>query len=196
MAGSPHRNLRIMGEICGDKGASGVVLVTTMWDLLKNADVGITREKDLIENFWSEMISHGATFDRFTNSSDSAWSIIDRLVSKNTTGVVLLIQEEIAQLGRALEETKAAQALLADLHRLQARQKHQLVTLKSLVKAQTDAISPQDLQERITIMEGQINLTSELIDKLQISFGRRIILFFKRNGNGVSLFWVLLCPLL
>jgi len=30
MSGSPNCNLRVMGDLCGDKGAAGVCLVTTM----------------------------------------------------------------------------------------------------------------------------------------------------------------------
>ncbi|KAF9555465.1 hypothetical protein CPC08DRAFT_607219, partial [Agrocybe pediades] len=79
VSGAPNRNMRLMGDLCGTKGAAGAVLVTTMWDQLRSDDIGIRREQDLIKNFWRDMVSNGSTVDRFFNDQASAWDIVGKL---------------------------------------------------------------------------------------------------------------------
>ncbi|KDR82096.1 hypothetical protein GALMADRAFT_115026, partial [Galerina marginata CBS 339.88] len=55
MSGAYYQNLRMFDELCGEKAAANVVLVTTMWDKVE-ADVGEMREEDLTKNYWKKMI--------------------------------------------------------------------------------------------------------------------------------------------
>lgn len=56
MSGSPHRNLRMFGQLCGDQASRNVILITTMWDNIE-VEVGLRREKELREKFWKVRVS-------------------------------------------------------------------------------------------------------------------------------------------
>ena len=119
MSGTPHRNLLMFEELTGPKSAKNVVLASTMWDKLHpKFDNGNTREKDLEKKYWNVMIHHGATVERFLNTSDSAWSIIDNVVKRNEGKAVLLIQEEMMVRKTSLLKTSAGKALYLDPNRL------------------------------------------------------------------------------
>jgi hypothetical protein len=85
---------------------------------------GNEREKGLKEEYWNFMIYHGATVERFLNTSDSAWSIIDNVVkrNKNDQKAVLLFQQEMIDQKKSLSATSAGRALSRDLDRLVERQ--------------------------------------------------------------------------
>ena len=105
---TPHRNLNMFSELTGPGSAKNVVLITTMWDTGQSADLGDEREKRLKEEYWKEMIDHGATVQRFLNHSVSAWNIINSIV-KNKEKTALIFQKERVE--RDLEETRAWKAL-------------------------------------------------------------------------------------
>ena len=119
MSGTPHRNLLMFEELTGPRSAKNVVLATTMWDKLHpEFDDGNKREKGLEKKYWNVMIHHGATVERFLNTSDSAWSIIDNVVKRNARKAVLLIQEEMMVQKTSLLKTSAGKALYRDPNKL------------------------------------------------------------------------------
>jgi len=121
MSGAPHRNLRMFEELTGPRSAKNVVLATTMWDKLHpQFDDGNKREKGLEEKYWNVMIHHGATVERFLNTSDSAWSMIDKVVKRDEPKAVLLIQEEMIVQKTPLLATSAGKALYRDPNQLAA----------------------------------------------------------------------------
>ena len=142
MGGSPHRNLRMFGELCGDQAVKKVVLVTTMWDIVQR-DIGVRRENELFEKFWKTMINYGASTARFSNSADSAWKIIDLILKQHSTEV-LLLQEELVDLKRPLFETQAGKTLSSDLQRLLAGQQD---TVRALAEQAQEQSNPQLAQE-------------------------------------------------
>ena len=142
MGGSPHRNLRMFGELCGDNAAKKVVLATTMWDKVQH-DTGVRRERELFEKFWKTMISYGASTSRFSNSADSAWKIVEIILKQHETEV-LLLQEEIVDLKIALHETQAGKTLYSDLQRLLVEQRD---TVRSLVEHAREQSNPQLAQK-------------------------------------------------
>ena len=119
MTGSPLRNFRMFAELCGKIAAKKVVLVTTMWDKVQQ-DTGISREKDLFENSWKTMITWGASTARFLNSADSAWKVIDPILSLKQPVAEVLLLQELVDLKRPLSETKAGKALYSDKQKLLA----------------------------------------------------------------------------
>jgi len=125
MSATPHRNLLMFEELTGPRSAKNVVLATTMWDKLHpQFDDGNKRVKGLEEKYWNVMIHHGATVERFLNTSDSAWSMIDNVVKRNKheQKAVLLIQEETVDRKQPLLATAAGKALFLDFDRLIERQ--------------------------------------------------------------------------
>ncbi|KAJ3559609.1 hypothetical protein NP233_g11224 [Leucocoprinus birnbaumii] len=119
MAGTPYKNLRMFGKLCGDVAMNRVMLVTTMWQKLRKAEqregVGEDREKELKENFWKTLIDQGSQVERLKEATyDEAWRIVTLLIDKrleeNRPDAVLL-QEELVDKGIALNETQAGQEL-------------------------------------------------------------------------------------
>jgi hypothetical protein len=125
MSATPHRNLFMFAELTGPRAAENVVLATTMWDKLHpKLDNGSKREQCLKEEYWNVMIHHGATVERFLNTSNSAWSIVDNVFNRNENDqkTALQFQEERVDRKKRLKETSAAKALSRDIDRLVQRQ--------------------------------------------------------------------------
>jgi hypothetical protein len=186
MGGSPHRNLRMFGELCGDQAAKKVVLVTTMWDKVQHA-TGTRREDELFANYWKTMINYGASTARFLNDADSAWKIIDPILKQHHATEVLLLQEELVDLNRALNETQAGKTLYSDLQKLLAEQRD---TVRSLADQARDESNPQlahQLEDELKRIQKDFDKTFGEIKNLKIPLGKRIKLFFGKKSQGVRL---------
>jgi len=125
MSATPHRHLLMFAGLTGPGSAKNVVLATTMWDKLHpQLDDGDKREKGLEQRYWNVMIHHGATVERFLNTSDSAWSIVDNVVKRNKSNqkAMLLIQEEMIKQKKSLPATSAGKALNRDPNQLAEEQ--------------------------------------------------------------------------
>ena len=92
MVGTPYRNLRTFGELCGDNAMKKVVLVTTMRDKVQQ-DTGVRREKVFVDNYWKTMIKYCASTARFYNSADSARKIVEIILKQHETEVLLLAEQ-------------------------------------------------------------------------------------------------------
>ena len=186
MAGTPHRNLRMFGEIIGDQAVKKVVLVTTMWDRIQ-LEKGNRREKELREKYWNTMLNYGASTARFTNSADSAWKIVDIIAGQHETEV-LLLQEELVDLKRALNETQAGKTLYSDLQKLLAEQRD---TTRSLAEQARDESNPQlahQLEAELKRIQKDFDKTFDKLKGLKVPFGKRLILlFFGKKSRGVRL---------
>jgi hypothetical protein len=125
MSATPHRTLLMFGELTGCKGPTSVVIATTKWDALAETEVpaATKREEALQSEFWKVLIHHGATVERFRNESDSAWRIIDNIVSKNTQKTGLQFQRERVDQKKSLMKTSAGIALDLPLPILVEKQK-------------------------------------------------------------------------
>jgi len=77
---NPEHYLDGLEKLCGKHWEQSVTLVTTMWDKTRDSEGAERREEDLKRIHWKKMIDKGAAVDRFLNTLDSAWKIIDRLV--------------------------------------------------------------------------------------------------------------------
>jgi hypothetical protein len=118
----------MFGELTGRKGTKNVVLATTMWDKLHpQLDDGGKREKDLKKKYWNVMIRNGAAVERFLNTSDSAWSIVDNVVDRSSPKAPLLFQKERVDQGKYVEDTSAGEALGLNVGRLVKRQNKTVV---------------------------------------------------------------------
>ena len=185
MGGSPHRNLRMFGELCGDQAVRKVVLVTTMWDKGKiDPQTHIRREKELFENYWKTMIRHGASTARFLNSADSAWAVIDPILKKHETEV-LLLQEELVDLKRALSETQAGRTLYSDLNRLLVEQRNTVRSLAERAREQNNPQLAQKLETELKRIQKDLDKTFDEIKRLKIPFGKRLLLVFSKKSRGV-----------
>jgi hypothetical protein len=78
MTGSLLKNLRMFMSLCGQEAMPNVVLVTTQWKRLVNMAEGERWEAELMDGFWKDLLNDGCKVERFEDTFDSAWNIIDR----------------------------------------------------------------------------------------------------------------------
>jgi hypothetical protein len=193
MAGSPHRNLRMFGELCGNNAVKRVVLVTTMWDKVQQ-DTGVRREKELLANYWKKMSDCGASTARFLNTAESAREIIDFILEKNVANLelaagldALLLQEELVDLKRALNETQAGKSLYSDLQRLLVEQRDTVRSLADQARDQSNLQLASQLEAELKRIEKDLDKTFSEIKKLKIPFFKTIMLFFAKKPRAVRL---------
>jgi len=175
MSEAPHRNLRMFGELSGNKSAKKVILATTMWDKVSETE-GEKREVALKERYWNVMIHHGAIVERFLNTRESAWAVINRLVERERNKSALLLQEELVDLKKRLIETNAGKALYLDLQVLIEKQNRSICSVEQAKESENDPEAEIDLQALQKILQDA--------DNLKIPLGRRFALFVKSLSQG------------
>ncbi|KAI6013831.1 P-loop containing nucleoside triphosphate hydrolase protein [Pisolithus marmoratus] len=197
MSGSVCKNLDLFSQLCGDKAAQCVRLVTTMWDNQKpeNTEIWQSRVSHLEGNFWKPLISLGARHERFFNTQQSAWNIINGLVQARTPLVrgdstdvtkelfeasarnTLLIQEEMVDAEKKLNETSAGRALYSQFKKVLLEQKETLKNLADAV-AEKDPSAREQLRQEHKQAEAEMQKIIEDMERMKIPLGRRIALFF------------------
>lgn len=136
MSGSVCKNLDMFSRLCGDGAAERVRLMTTMWDRVKDATLAESRVSQLETNFWKPLIDAGARHRKLEeNSLKSAWEIIQDLMGN---GKALLLQEELVDAERHLNETTAGRALYTNFQKLLHEQKEAIKQLQEEAKVQRD----------------------------------------------------------
>ena len=192
MSGSVCKNLDMFGRLCGDKAASRVRLVTTMWDKAKNRHAADSRVPQLENEFWKPLIDEGARHLKFDNTPKSAWDIINDLTGQPVTvetDSALLLQEELVDAKKKLNETNAGKALYSQFEKLLLAQKEAMKQLSDEAKT-NDPNLARELEEEYKRIEAQLQKTMEEMDKLKIPLLRRLRLLFARRTRSVSiLFW-------
>ncbi|KIM59591.1 hypothetical protein SCLCIDRAFT_1217538 [Scleroderma citrinum Foug A] len=181
MSGSVCKNLDMFGRLCGDNAAERVRLVTTMWDKVKDRNTAENRVKQLEGNFWKPLIDEGARHQKFENTPQSAWKII-----RNATGdpEALLLQEELVDAERRLNETTAGKALYSQFQRLLQEQKDTIKQLSDEAKVQQDPVLVKELEAEYKKIEAQLQKTWEEVEKLKIPWLRRLMLFFAKRTRS------------
>ncbi|ORY02351.1 P-loop containing nucleoside triphosphate hydrolase protein [Clohesyomyces aquaticus] len=113
MTGSACRYFQMFQRLCGEHTFKNIVLVTTMWDHLKDEMVGFERDQELRNDFWSVMEEKGSQITTFDGSRDQAESIVLRLLGKPP--ITLQLQYELVDRGLPLDRTSAGRPLAANL---------------------------------------------------------------------------------
>ncbi|KAI6118661.1 hypothetical protein EV401DRAFT_1550407 [Pisolithus croceorrhizus] len=158
MSGSVCKNLDMFSRLCGDKAAKRVRLVTTMWDKVKDEKLAENRVSQLETNFWKPLIDAGACHKKFEgNSSKCAWEIIQDLMG---SGEALLLQEELVDAERNLNETTAGKALYMQFQKLLHEQKETIKQLQEEAKAQRDPELVRQLEAEKRCLEAELRKTS------------------------------------
>ncbi|WQF90241.1 Putative GTP binding domain, P-loop containing nucleoside triphosphate hydrolase [Colletotrichum destructivum] len=118
MQGSAKSSMTLFRQLCGADNLNRVVLVTTMWNKLEDDQIGVSREKELVENkqFWGCMVERGSQVERFYDTVESAQKLIDIFLPQGheqSNGpppqMELAIQREMVDQHKALESTSAGQ---------------------------------------------------------------------------------------
>jgi hypothetical protein len=189
MAGSPYRNLRMFGNLCGDSAMARVVLVSTMWERI-NANLGAEREKQLCEQFWKGLIEKGSGVERLQPSdTGAAWRIVGKVIETAQKREQILFQEEIVDLSRQLRETEAGKSLYTTLQKQLLEQKQNLQALLAKVDKSADSKLRKQLEKECEKNQKLLEKTFQEVKQLKLPLGRRIMLyFFGKKARAVSPF--------
>nr|POE77907.1 hypothetical protein CFP56_09550 [Quercus suber] len=137
MQGSALRNFELFQKICGESALGNVILLTTMWDKLKDRVEGLDRDQQLRTDFWNLMAAKGSYITSFDGSKEMAEGLVITLLTKEE--VVLDIQKELKDEKLPLLATSAGRLLATtagdNLDRANARVR---VLEDTLAKAQRE----------------------------------------------------------
>ena len=122
VSGSCKKMMEVVQNLVGVEAFPHVVLVSTMWqDLARNStalEVARRHEAELegTEGFWGAICKGGSEVMRWDGSRNSALAMIDylSLLQSKSGPVLLLIQQEVVDLGLQLSKTKAGKAMRQD----------------------------------------------------------------------------------
>jgi len=190
MSGSAYKNLQLFGRLCGSVPLPRTRLITTMWDQSKDRDMAVRRETQLKDDFWKTLIQGGARVHRFYNTPDSAQEIIGSLLRMGhiENGEELLIQEELVEQQKRLNETEAGKLIYNRLQKLLADQRKLLKDLAKEAKQQNDPDLAKSLRAECDKVDVQLQRTLEEIKDLETPFSRRVLLWlFGRKSRAKAI---------
>ena len=75
-SGTELRSFKTLASWCGPEAADRVRLVTTMWDNVDVMSDAQSMEDILKATHWKSLLKEGARYQRFLNTSESAWEIV------------------------------------------------------------------------------------------------------------------------
>ncbi len=156
MEGSSLRSLRMFRKLVGEDALSNVLLASTHWSRV-SPEEGNRREGDLRDKFWKPLLDNGATMTRHMGTVASAKALLDSLVGK--ARVVLDIQRELVDEGKALIDTAAGSALNEELIALQKRHQEELRRVRDEME---DAIRESDERAQSELGEVRRQLEQQL----------------------------------
>ena len=160
LGGHAFRNLAMFQKLCGNECLKKVVLATSMWDKLKDAEAFVAAESaeaQLISKptWWGDMIEEGSKVFRQDDGLRSALRIIDYIMSLRGEGVIPHIARELVDDHKTLEQTTAGQEVQREL--LEARRQHaeELQATRESLQAAIKAGNERAAQ-KLAAMEGDL----------------------------------------
>ena len=157
-----------------------------MWDMAKDYSVAKRREAELVGELWHPLITGGASAVRFKNTDESAWKIVDELIDVTGSKDELLLQEELVEQRKRLDETEAGKVLYSRFQKLLAEQRSTLKELADQAKLQNNPALATRLQEEYNEVNAQLEQTFEEMKAMKIPLSRRILLLlFGRKSHSV-----------
>ena len=122
-------------NLCGAEALKNVVLVTTMWDNVRDGQ-GNDRENELTTRFWKTMIELGCRTSRFFNNRESALDIVSQFQDARCT---VLLQRELVDLHLQLAETSAGRTLFSFLVEFIKKIKELLAQIEAKLRQNQDS---------------------------------------------------------
>jgi hypothetical protein len=71
------KSLQLFRSICDKKAMPNVAIVTTMWSKVGREN-GILWEEVLKKEVWDDMVVNGCKIERFEDTYQSAWDIVNK----------------------------------------------------------------------------------------------------------------------
>ena len=139
MQGSTMKNLQLFTKLVGESALSNVSLVTTMWGNVTENNEGEanSRDSELRDDFWGDMIRKGSSATRFDGTKESAQGILSLLLGKKD--VVLKVQEELVDLKMPLNKTTVGAFLEPRIHSQHAEYETHLKELGQQLAVEKDS---------------------------------------------------------
>ncbi|KAK2686610.1 hypothetical protein QWA68_014665 [Fusarium oxysporum] len=167
------QHIQILRKIAGDNAMTNVILVTTMWNILRPEDHqrAVQREQELVTSFWSSMIDNGSIVAQFNGTPRSAYPLIYQLADQQS--VVLDIQKEIVDENRSILETATGMTLVQQLREDHDAYQLKLCNLRDEL-SQQQKLKPASKVE-IKRLKSEIKSTEEVLDAISSSVDRMSI---------------------
>lgn len=132
----------------------------------------------------------GAQTEPFSNSSASAWGIVNPIAKSEEHRKIIHLQNELVNSSKRIQETDAGKALYDTLNSLLNQQRETLDQLERQMKSASDPARGAQLQEKQRKIENDIDETMLQMQTLKLNFISRLMSLFKRSST-VSLCRVL-----
>lgn len=126
------KNLDMFRKLTGEKNLKNVVLATTMWDKVGDAD-GARREDELKAKFWRLLVAMGAKTARHDDTPGSARRISSALLGNKP--FYLQLQEEMGKDNMALRDTAAGREVMLEIVRMKEEHQRELAEMEGLIKS-------------------------------------------------------------
>ena len=152
MSGSSMKYVKMFQRLCGPNALKNVLLTTTRWSDVDQAQ-GERREGELRNgDFWGELITEGAAITRFMGTRESGLELIDKLMGNKPKP--LDIQDQMVEKNMAMAETEAGKFINGELGSLFMKYQKDLEDLRSDIEK---AVKERDglLQEILVEQQAQ-----------------------------------------
>jgi hypothetical protein len=176
------KNLELFSSMCGQIAMPNVVIVTTMWAYVP-MEMGRKREEVLKGEVWNNMLGHGCSVERFEDTFESAWRIVESPVKDRAR---TYIQREIVVDQLRLNETEVGLSLNKELTKLIRDQRDAARKLAEQAKAYDNELVVERLNKRTAEIEERIRQTADQLRIMKIPFTRRVRLYLKGKRGSVS----------
>jgi hypothetical protein len=118
--------------LCGTDNFKNIVVLTTFWDRVDEAE-GVARERQLKSEFFKDIVEGGGRFMRHDRTVQSAGKVLRKIIPLPPTHVQ--IQKEIAEEGKALEDTAAGSVHREEIQRLINKHKAEMAEVIAEMQA-------------------------------------------------------------
>ncbi|KAJ5062283.1 P-loop containing nucleoside triphosphate hydrolase protein [Bipolaris maydis] len=175
LPGTAVRALDAFKKMCGTEAFKGVVLATTMWDMVSVKDLpkAEKRHEEFYEKIRHDVIEHGGKLVRLSAVEIDALKILHHIVQKNRR-LTLRFQRQLVDENRMIYETEAGQTLYEDLN----RRYQSLQIMADEAHRQMDEIAStgrrealSELSEATSEIARDIRLVEEDIERTKVAFG-------------------------
>lgn len=172
--GTPLTHLSMFRELCGKDALQNIILTTTMWDEVEPG-VGARREVELRSTYWKPMIDRGSGAERFHNTQESAWNILDRFVRDANARHSDLLQKELMEIKKQLSATNAGKKLYTELEALVHKQQATLKKFRDETKLHADAAILDALKAEYDGLRTQLTAVVNDMQTLKLPLGKHIL---------------------
>lgn len=191
MAATSMRHLRIFEELCGKNALQNVILVTTMWDEV-DEDTGTSAEEMMKTKYWNKMLERKSTTGRFLGTRESAVQLLQPLIDAANKRSSLLLQHEMVDMGKKLNETSAGRHLFARAERMVRQRQEVIQQIRTeLNRSNADTISLQPIQAEHQRLAQIWESTAEELRALNPPVGRRFLEISEKWISRKILRWIL-----